>query len=423
VKQIVICAAVLMFISSWSWGQNCTNTSVGYKPLPELGSALYKNYQGGLYPSGQNQRPASHDSLGRALSLQVKPLNANGFVDALGGKIVLLSIGMSNTTQEFSAFLPLATADPLKNPQLVIVDGAQGGQTASIIADPNANFWTVIDQRLAAAGVTRQQVQVAWVKEANAGPTQAFPTHAQMLQSNLESVVRNLKSKYPNIKIAYCSSRTYGGYATSTLNPEPYAYESGFSVKWLIEKQINGDPTLAANGVAPVTPWLAWGPYLWADGTTPRSDGFTWQCSDVVTSDGTHPSNSGQQKVANLLLNFFKSEPTAIPWFLKSTPTSADEHGGNPVAGFVLYQNYPNPFNPTTTIHFILTRNEHARLGVYDLLGRETATLVNEELPAGEHVAKFSGETSKGESLPSGIYLYRLQTNSAMQQKAMVLVK
>ena len=413
----------LLFIVSLARGQNCTVTSVGFQPLSQLGAGTYKGYRGGLYPNGQNQPPSSHDSLGRAFALQVKPLNAVGGLDPTKGKVVLLSIGMSNTTQEFSTFVPMANADPAKNPQLVIVDGAQGGQTASLIADPNASFWTTVDQRLASAGVTRQQVQVVWLKEANAGPTQAFPVHAQMLQNNLETIVRNLKSNYPNLKITYCSSRTYGGYATSTLNPEPYAYESGFSVKWVIEKQINGDATLAAIGATPVAPWVAWGPYLWADGTTQRVDGFSWQCADVVTSDGTHPSSTGQQKVATLLLNFFKSEPTATPWFLKSTPTSADQHGGNPVGGFVLFQNYPNPFNPTTTIHFILMRNERARIGVYDLLGREVATLLNEELQAGEHEAKFSGETSQGEKLPSGIYLYRLQTSSAWQEKAMVLVK
>lgn len=146
--------------------QNCSIPSVGFKPLTELGTGLYKNYAGGLYPNGQNQRPATHDSIGRALVQQIKPLNSSGVEDLTNGKIVLVSIGMSNTTQEFSTFVSIANADPSKNPQLVIVDGAQGGQTASVISDPNANFWTVFDQRLAAAGVTGQQVQAAWVKGA-----------------------------------------------------------------------------------------------------------------------------------------------------------------------------------------------------------------------------------------------------------------
>jgi len=63
-------------------------------------------------------------------------------------------------------------------------------------------------------------------------------------------------------------------------------------------------------------PWLAWGPDLRADGTTPRSDGLTWACPDFSSSDGTHPSASGQQKVAQMLLTFFQTDSTARAWYL-----------------------------------------------------------------------------------------------------------
>jgi hypothetical protein len=69
---------------------------------------------------------------------------------------------MSNTTQEFSAFQPLANRDPEKNPSVALVDGAAGGWSADrIVADP-ASYWPVVDQRLQAAGVTTAQVQAAW---------------------------------------------------------------------------------------------------------------------------------------------------------------------------------------------------------------------------------------------------------------------
>src|SRR5918992_184576 len=68
---------------------------------------------------------------------QVHPLNAKGQPDP-NGRIVLLSIGMSNTTQEFSRFKQMADADPDKNPRVTIVDGAQGGQDATAIRNPNA---------------------------------------------------------------------------------------------------------------------------------------------------------------------------------------------------------------------------------------------------------------------------------------------
>ena len=65
-----------------------------------------------------------------------------------------------------------------------------------------------------------------------------------------------------------------------------------------------------------VSPWIAWGPYLWTDGMNPRSDGLTWSRSDVESSDGTHPSQSGEQKVGAMLLAFLEQEPTARSWFL-----------------------------------------------------------------------------------------------------------
>ena len=126
----------------------------------------------------------------------------------------MISIGMSNTTQEFATkgnqnFKLRADADPSKNAQLILVDGAQGGQDAPAWIDPGAPTWSTVNQRLAAAGVTATQVQVAWLKQALAGPNNygVFPAHAQALQADLEIIVRNLKTKFPNIKITYLSPR------------------------------------------------------------------------------------------------------------------------------------------------------------------------------------------------------------------------
>jgi hypothetical protein len=130
--------------------------------------------------------------------------------------------------------------------------------------------------------------------------------------------VQIIKTRYPNTRIVYVSSRIYGGYATTGLNPEPYAYESGLSMKWLIEQQIQGAPALnhdPQRGPA-VAPFLQWGPYLWADGVVPRSDGLTWVVGEFQ-SDGTHPSSPGQAKVANLLLQFLINSPTSRVWFVK----------------------------------------------------------------------------------------------------------
>jgi hypothetical protein len=289
------------------------------KPLTELGAEKYQGFEGGLYPGGKNERPAAHEAAGVALARKVRPLDENGKPDPLG-KIVLLSVGMSNTQQVFAALKQLADADEDKNPQVVIVNGAQGGMTAAAIQDPasksGAKYWAAVDERLRAAGVTRAQVQAVWIKQADAGPTQGFPKYAKTLQEELTRIVQLLPGRFPNVKLVYLSSRTYAGWATTRLNPEPYAYESGFSVRWLIEEQLKGDPALNYDaGKAPVrAPWLSWGPYLWANGSAKRADGFFYMEKDFST-DGTHPTAEGQRKVGRLLLQFFLKDSTARPWF------------------------------------------------------------------------------------------------------------
>jgi hypothetical protein len=315
--------AVLVTAASVLPAQNCNNTSIGQVPLIDLGTGTYQGFTGGLYPNGQNAPPPAHLARGINARSLVVPRDAAG-LPAASGRIVLLSIGMSNTTQEYSTWVVTANGDPNKNPAVMVVDGAQGGQDAVIIANPNANFWTVVDQRLASAGVTPQQVQAVWLKEAIAGVTGGFPGASTQLQGLLAQIARNIRARYPNVQLCFCSSRTYAGYATVSLNPEPYAYESGFAVRWLIEQQMNGDPQLNCDPqLGPVlAPWLGWGPYLWTDGTTPRSDGLVWLCADVQ-SDGTHPSTSGRAKVANLLQQFFTTDALTVPWYLGSGTTAA----------------------------------------------------------------------------------------------------
>jgi hypothetical protein len=157
-----------------------------------------------------------------------------------------------------------------------------------------------------------------WIKQADAGPTEGFPKYAKKLEGELEKIVQVVARRFPNLKLAYLSSRTYGGYATTRLNPEPYAYESGFSVKWLIGRQIDGDAALNYNPKSGEVkaPWLSWGPYLWAQGEKKRADGFSYQPGDFSDRDGTHQSPAGQLKVGRELLKFFKTDSTTRPWFV-----------------------------------------------------------------------------------------------------------
>ncbi len=89
---------------------------------------------------------------------------------------------------------------------------------------------------------------------------------------------------------------------------------------------------------------------------------------------------------------------------------------------FSLDQNYPNPFNPSTTIRFtvpVVTGNsQNATLKVYDVLGREVATLVNEALKAGTYKIQFNAA-----NFASGVYFYRLQSGSLTNTKKLILMK
>ncbi len=85
---------------------------------------------------------------------------------------------------------------------------------------------------------------------------------------------------------------------------------------------------------------------------------------------------------------------------------------------FTLEQNYPNPFNPSTVINYQLPANCFVTLKVYDVIGRNVATLISERQNAGEHSAIFNGV-----GLPSGVYLYRLTAGNLSQTRKLMLIK
>lgn len=307
-------------------------------PLSDLASGTYLGFSGGLYPNGSNTLPSRHASVGFARANTIQPFDVNGNPSP-SGKYVLLSIGMSNTTQEFCSqtsdlpcdswtFMGEAAVDASVNRStLAIVNGARGGQVAGSWDSPaDANYDRIRDTRLIPQGLSEAQVQIVWLKVANANPTVSLPSaqaDAYALETSMGNIIRALKVRYPNLQQIFISSRIYGGYATTPLNPEPYAYESGFATKWIVQGQIDQmqnsgtvvDVRAGDLNYDTVAPWIAWGPYLWADGLNLRSDGLNWQRSDFE-ADGTHPSQPGETKVGTMLLNFFKQSPHTKCWFV-----------------------------------------------------------------------------------------------------------
>ncbi len=298
-----------------SW--DAAGTSNLLVALSDLGASYYLGqYQGGLYANGSNLDDPNHHSYGLAAARTIQPLDANG-VPNPSGKYVLLAVGHSNTSDAFAELQTLTSADPSRNPSLVVVNGAHGSASADVLQDPNSYFWGIItNDDLPNAGVTANQVTAVWLNDVDVSHPPTIPA----LQAMMENIVRNLLVKFPNLRIIYLSSINYTAYSNGVNNfqPEPSAYEAGFAMKAVIQDQVNGTGNLnynPANGPV-VAPWLDWGAYYWTNGLLGRSDGLAWSCQDAI-SDGAHPSDpAGRLKIATQLLNFLKTDDTTVGWFL-----------------------------------------------------------------------------------------------------------
>ena len=236
---------------------DCERTTTGLVPLTDMGRRRYRGQRGGLYPFGRNRPSPAYQRQGLAAARRVRPVD---------GKIVVLSIGMSNTTREFSDFKSRADRDPMKSGLVELVDGAEAGWDAQRIKSPASPYWALVDQRLNESNSNPEQVQVIWLKQAITGDARPFPQDARALHANLKAIVRILRGRFVNLRLIYLSSRTYAGYAITARSPEPQAYDSAFAARWLIldrmQKKVTG-------------PWIGWGPYLWTDGMKGRRDGLT----------------------------------------------------------------------------------------------------------------------------------------------------
>ncbi len=312
-------------------GPSAQQDTSALTPLTDLGQGKYRGFEGGLYPGATNTRPAGHEAAGVKLAEQVQPLEADGKPSA-DGKIVLLGIGFSNTVQAFSGFIEVAKADGSVNSRVVLVNGAMGGMSAFRIQNPDdqrsgTKYWAHVDAQLKAAGVTRAQVEAIWIKETDPAPHEGpFPKYVKVLEAEMAKIVQLLPQRFPNARLVYLSSRTYGGWAMGRPggggpgNSEPFSYESGFAYKWLIERQLRGDAALNFDPArGPVkAPWLSWAAYLWANAPKPRGDGVVFEYDDFSEKDRMHESPAGQRKVGKLLLQFFKTDSTTRIWFVRT---------------------------------------------------------------------------------------------------------
>ena len=109
---------------------------------------------------------------------------------------------------------------------------------------------------------------------------------------------------------------------------------------------------------------------------------------------------------------------------------SIDDNSEEIARDFTLYQNFPNPFNPSTTIRFSILETANVSIKIYDVLGREISTLVNEVKTPGIYSSVWNGDDNSGNKVSSGIYFYRIQavpaggrSNNFIETKKMILLK
>ena len=159
------------------------------------------------------------------------------------------------------------------------------------------------------------------------------------------------------------------------------------------------------------------GSYTWQD-TLLWADVVSWQLVPsinfgwIIIGDETGQSS---KRFDSRSASTASSRPQLIVQY--TVPTTVNKASGKPEV-FSLKQNFPNPFNPSTNISFSITQSGQTTVKIYDVLGNEVSTLVNQYFTAGMHSAKFDGT-----KLSSGIYFYRLQSGGLSATRKLMLLK
>ena len=152
--------------------------------------------------------------------------------------------------------------------------------------------------------------------------------------------------------------------------------------------------------------------------TVPSDNGYSplWSVNvyDNADFDKVHDWTSAQ---AAAILDTNVAYVNCPVVFVGTAVSVTDDNSVRPEK-YSLKQNYPNPFNPSTQISFSIIKSEHVTITIYNSIGQSVSQLVNQVLPAGNHVVRWNAE-----NFASGVYFYRIQTNSFTASKKMILLK
>jgi len=245
-------------------------------------------------------------------------------------------------------------------------------------------------------------------------------------------------------------AKTWDGQSTDFIMEVINESGSIATARFAVQNSLGGKPSKPCLGWNPSEPdssykynkiFLAWGADHW-DGYSIEPD-INWSelqrkigseswvtiytGMDRVWSDSSSYYNPNFQEIIYFRVRVRDSQDKWSIWseifdtrMLNLVVTSTEplaDHNLN-LSDYVLYQNYPNPFNPSTTLSFVIGHSSLVTLKIYDMLGSEVATLVNEEKPPGIYELTWYAA-----DLPSGIYFYKLQTGSFVETKKMILLR
>jgi hypothetical protein len=199
------------------------------------------------------------------------------------------------------------------------------------------------------------------------------------------------------VQIYTVGSNTYPK-LTWSLNNEPDVYIKTNAYQVSRRYSLNGGP------------WSAWYIIGYSDGD--ESEYIDYTISGLYAEANTAEYKIKVRDYANYFSDFSSSVFINFSKFGKISSNSALSYD------YELGQNYPNPFNPTTQIDFSIKSAGMVTLKVYDMLGTEVASLVNETKEPGNYSTTFNAD-----NLPSGIYMYRLSTSNFVDTKKLILLK
>ena len=424
-RALIIPVLLSGAITSLHAQANCGAPNTGLTPFMDLQTGTYMGYQAGLYPGGTNELTGPHLKSGKSIAKSIKPLDGDGNVNYGDGVVLVAGFGPSVPGHIYNKFVDHVRTPSVSydlNPCLDAINLCVGGKDIGFATiDSTADdYWEGLIDNVYEVGYTPAQVQIGWMYFNAKGLTEppVFPDKSLETKALDVIFLNKAKEYFPNLKIMYVSARHFGGYADTTIVEyyslaEPTSYQNNWTVKWLIEDQINNaDPYLQYKGANPKSPYIIWGPNFWCDGNLRRMwDDKKYVCAlSYSADDGYHLSDQQDSKDALDILDvmyygevgkqFTKNSATwatCVPWL----DTLAELHGykmqEEAINNMIIS---PNPGYDEFYIS-LPTDKYAAQVTILNELGQVVDQFIHEENFSTEVLVDMTGK-------PSGMYFAKV---------------